>query len=168
MPSATPTSVIREITTRDPVKGASKPSLICGQNSIAGSLVANVHPGDAVTFDWRSASLVLVFFDRLYVLLMLRVHRDSRAIFKLLAFEVPTATPILISTLPMFTTLVLSNLSLVLPSPALSLRNSNFVSYILVLAFRLFILVLFWSDQCAPPPPMTSFIGYFLNGWLKN
>ena len=58
LPGATPTpSVIREITTQDPVKGASNPSLTCGQNSTAGSLVADANPGDAVTFDWRSAGL---------------------------------------------------------------------------------------------------------------
>lgn len=61
IPDATPApSVIREITTQDPVKGASNPFLTCGQNSTAGSLVADVNPGDALTFDWRSASLGLV------------------------------------------------------------------------------------------------------------
>ncbi|KAF8898030.1 glycosyl hydrolase family 61-domain-containing protein [Gymnopilus junonius] len=58
VPSAKPApSVIREVTEQDPVKGASNPSLTCGQNSTAGSLIANVNPGDTVTFDWRTASL---------------------------------------------------------------------------------------------------------------
>ena len=65
VPSATPAaSVIREITTQDPVKGANNPSLTCGQNSTAGTLVADVNPGDAVTFNWRSASLGIVSLFR--------------------------------------------------------------------------------------------------------
>ena len=58
VPGATPApSVIREITTQDPVKGASNPSLTCGQNSTAGSLIVDVNPGDSITFDWRNAGL---------------------------------------------------------------------------------------------------------------
>ena len=51
LPGATPTpSVIREITTQDPVKSlsVSNPSLTCGQNSIAGSFVADVNPVYAI------------------------------------------------------------------------------------------------------------------------
>ncbi|PPQ72829.1 hypothetical protein CVT26_003338 [Gymnopilus dilepis] len=59
LPGATPSepSVIREISTQDPVKGASNPSLTCGMNSTAGTLVADVMPGDAITFDWRGGGL---------------------------------------------------------------------------------------------------------------
>ncbi|KDR76812.1 hypothetical protein GALMADRAFT_31073, partial [Galerina marginata CBS 339.88] len=58
LPGATAAaSVIREIATQDPVKGATNPSLTCGQNSTAGSLVADANPGDSVTFDWRDGGL---------------------------------------------------------------------------------------------------------------
>jgi len=58
VPGATGTpSVIQAISTQDPVKGANNPSLTCGQNATAGSLVADVNPGDSVTFDWRDADL---------------------------------------------------------------------------------------------------------------
>jgi len=58
LPGATPApSVIRKISTQDPVKGANNPSLTCGMNSTAGSQSADVNPGDAITFDWRDADL---------------------------------------------------------------------------------------------------------------
>ena len=58
VPGANPApSVIREITSQDPVKGAKNSSVTCGNDSTPGSLIANVNPGDTVTFDWRTASL---------------------------------------------------------------------------------------------------------------
>ena len=47
-------SVIRRISTIDPVKGASNPSLNCGQNATAASLVAPTKPGSALTFQWAA------------------------------------------------------------------------------------------------------------------
>ena len=47
-------SVVRRISTIDPVKGASNPSLNCGQNATAGSLVASTNPGSALTFQWEA------------------------------------------------------------------------------------------------------------------
>jgi len=50
-------SVIRQVSTQDPNKGAQNPALTCGPNASAGSLVADANPGDTVTFDWRAADL---------------------------------------------------------------------------------------------------------------
>ena len=45
-------SVIRRISTIDPVKGATNPDLNCGSSAEAVSLNANVNPGDGVLFKW--------------------------------------------------------------------------------------------------------------------
>ncbi|KAH9475799.1 Cellulose-growth-specific protein [Psilocybe cubensis] len=50
-------SVIRQITTQDPIKGATNPAVTCGTGSTPGSLIADANPGDTVSFDWRTASL---------------------------------------------------------------------------------------------------------------
>ncbi|PPQ90713.1 hypothetical protein CVT25_005021 [Psilocybe cyanescens] len=50
-------SVIRQITTQDPIKGATNVAVTCGTGSTAGSLIADANPGDKVSFDWRTASL---------------------------------------------------------------------------------------------------------------
>ncbi|KIM86522.1 glycoside hydrolase family 61 protein [Piloderma croceum F 1598] len=47
-------SVVRRISTIDPVKGASNPFLNCGQNATAASLVAPTNPGSALTFQWEA------------------------------------------------------------------------------------------------------------------
>ncbi|KDR73179.1 hypothetical protein GALMADRAFT_100803 [Galerina marginata CBS 339.88] len=54
---STSPSVIRQITSPDPNKGASNPALTCGPGSTAGSLIADANPGDALTFDWRGEDL---------------------------------------------------------------------------------------------------------------
>lgn len=64
-------SIIRQVSTQNPNKGAQNPALTCGPDATAGSLVADANPGDALTFDWRAADLskvrpteVLFFFLR--------------------------------------------------------------------------------------------------------
>jgi len=47
-------SVIRRISTIDPVKGANNAFLNCGQNATAVSLVAPTNPGGALTFQWEA------------------------------------------------------------------------------------------------------------------
>jgi hypothetical protein len=47
-------SVVRRISTIDPVKGTSNPFLNCGQNATAASLVAPTNPGSALTFQWEA------------------------------------------------------------------------------------------------------------------
>lgn len=49
-------SVIRQVSSQDPNKGANNPSLTCGPNSGPAALVADANPGDVITFDWRTAS----------------------------------------------------------------------------------------------------------------
>jgi hypothetical protein len=46
-------SVIRQISTNFPNYGADNPSLNCGPNATAGTLVANANPGDILTFSWK-------------------------------------------------------------------------------------------------------------------
>lgn len=56
-PGATPSpSIIRQISTIDPVKGANNPNLNCGQNSQPASLVANAMPGSTMAFSWGGAT----------------------------------------------------------------------------------------------------------------
>jgi hypothetical protein len=55
--SATKPSIIREISTQDPNKGASNPALTCGPNATAASLDATVNPGDSLTFSWKAQDL---------------------------------------------------------------------------------------------------------------
>jgi len=50
-------SVIQQVSTSFPNKGASNPALTCGPNSTAGALVANANPGDTLTFDWKGSDL---------------------------------------------------------------------------------------------------------------
>jgi hypothetical protein len=47
-------SVVRRISTIDPVKGASNPFLNCGQNATSASLVSPTNPGSALTFQWEA------------------------------------------------------------------------------------------------------------------
>ncbi|KAF7966064.1 hypothetical protein HWV62_39762 [Athelia sp. TMB] len=51
---ATAPSVVRRISTIDPVKGANNPFLNCGQNATAAALVAPTAAGDALTFNWEA------------------------------------------------------------------------------------------------------------------
>jgi hypothetical protein len=48
-------SVIRQVTSPSPNKGATNQAITCGASSTPGSLVADANPGDTVTFDWRGA-----------------------------------------------------------------------------------------------------------------
>jgi len=50
-------SIIRQISSPNPNKGADNAALTCGPDSSAGSLVADANPGDTFTFDWRGADL---------------------------------------------------------------------------------------------------------------
>jgi hypothetical protein len=50
--SASGSSPIREISSIDPVKGASNPNLSCGQDAKPASLVADVNSGSTVSFKW--------------------------------------------------------------------------------------------------------------------
>jgi len=47
-------SVVRRISTIDPVKGANNSFLNCGQNGTAASLVASANPGSSLTFQWEA------------------------------------------------------------------------------------------------------------------
>jgi len=47
-------SVVRRISTIDPVKGANNSFLNCGQNGTAASLVAPTNAGSALTFQWEA------------------------------------------------------------------------------------------------------------------
>ncbi|KAH7923362.1 hypothetical protein BV22DRAFT_1015536 [Leucogyrophana mollusca] len=49
-------SAIRQISTIDPVKGASNPSLNCGMNATLASDVANANPGSQIQIDWVGSS----------------------------------------------------------------------------------------------------------------
>ena len=48
-------SIIRQVSSQNPNKGAENVALTCGPSSTAGSLVADANPGDTFTFDWRGA-----------------------------------------------------------------------------------------------------------------
>ncbi|KAF8154893.1 glycosyl hydrolase family 61-domain-containing protein [Crassisporium funariophilum] len=50
-------SIIRQVNSPNPNKGAGNAALTCGPGSSAGSLVGDAMPGDTVTFDWRGADL---------------------------------------------------------------------------------------------------------------
>lgn len=47
-------SVIRRISTNDPVKGAMNPNMNCGMNATAASLVAKANAGDQVQLQWQA------------------------------------------------------------------------------------------------------------------
>lgn len=54
VPNAQPTpSIVRQINTIDPVKGASNAYLNCGQDAQKAALVANANPGSQVQFLWK-------------------------------------------------------------------------------------------------------------------
>ena len=55
-------SIIRQVVTPFPNKGASNPALTCGPNSTSAALVANANPGDSLTFSWKGADLSNVNF----------------------------------------------------------------------------------------------------------
>jgi hypothetical protein len=64
-------SGIRQISTQDPVKGATNAYINCGQDAQNGSLVLSANPGDALTFNWRGAdeswvSTILVLIHVVY------------------------------------------------------------------------------------------------------
>jgi len=50
-------SVIRQVDSPSPNKGASNPALTCGPNSTAAANVASANPGDPLTFSWKGADL---------------------------------------------------------------------------------------------------------------
>ncbi|RDB30012.1 Cellulose-growth-specific protein [Hypsizygus marmoreus] len=50
-------SIIRQISTQDPVKGANNAAVNCGPNAQVASLVADAKPGSTITFDWTAADL---------------------------------------------------------------------------------------------------------------
>ncbi|KAI6026020.1 glycoside hydrolase family 61 protein [Pisolithus marmoratus] len=49
-------SVIRQVSTIDPIKGATNPSLNCGMNATMASDVANANPGSQVLVNWVGGS----------------------------------------------------------------------------------------------------------------
>jgi len=58
-------SVIRQVSTSSPNKGANNPALTCGPDSGPAALVADANSGDTVTFDWHTTiddGLVSIFF----------------------------------------------------------------------------------------------------------
>jgi Auxiliary Activity family 9 (formerly GH61) len=55
-------SIIRQVVTPFPNKGASNPALTCGPNSTTAALVAKANPGDSITFSWKGADLSNVGF----------------------------------------------------------------------------------------------------------
>ena len=50
-------TVIRQIRTQDPVKGARNADVNCGAGAFSASDVADANPGDTLAFDWRTADL---------------------------------------------------------------------------------------------------------------
>lgn len=66
-------SPIRQISTTDPVKGATNKNINCGQNAKAASLVAAANPGDTMSFTWDAGdgshvSTHLLFWERIYTI----------------------------------------------------------------------------------------------------
>ncbi|KAK2464404.1 hypothetical protein APHAL10511_003552 [Amanita phalloides] len=56
-------SVIRQISTIDPVKGSSNSNLNCGQNAQPAALIADAQPGSTVAVDWRGNDLIHWFHN---------------------------------------------------------------------------------------------------------
>ncbi|KAJ2912097.1 hypothetical protein MD484_g8315, partial [Candolleomyces efflorescens] len=50
------TTIIRQVRTEDPVKGARNPNISCGAGAFIASDVADANPGDTLTFDWRTTA----------------------------------------------------------------------------------------------------------------
>ena len=50
-------SVIRKVDSQDPNYGASNPALTCGPDELPASQVADVNPGDSMTFSWKGEDL---------------------------------------------------------------------------------------------------------------
>ncbi|KAK0216978.1 glycoside hydrolase family 61 protein [Armillaria fumosa] len=48
--------ITREVSTQDPIKGATNPDLTCGPGALAASKVADVNPGSSISFLWTGAS----------------------------------------------------------------------------------------------------------------
>jgi hypothetical protein len=57
-------SVIRQVSSQDPNKGANNPSLTCGPNSGPAALVADANPGDIITL--TGGLLVMAGYADLY------------------------------------------------------------------------------------------------------
>ena len=55
-------SIIRQVASAFPNKGAQNPALTCGPNSTAAALVANANPGDSLNFSWKGEDLGNVCF----------------------------------------------------------------------------------------------------------
>ena len=55
-------SILRQISTPFPNKGAMNPALTCGPDATPAALVADANPGDTLTFDWRAQDLGKVRF----------------------------------------------------------------------------------------------------------
>ena len=65
-------SIIQQVITAVPNKGASNPALsgTCGPNSTTAVLVANANPGDSLTFSWKLTPFVNLSFRVLIVTVM--------------------------------------------------------------------------------------------------
>jgi len=60
IPNGSPNaSIVRQIDTVEPVKGAMNPYVNCGQDAQLASLEGTANPGDVLTFDWRGGDLSL-------------------------------------------------------------------------------------------------------------
>ncbi|KAF8884109.1 glycoside hydrolase family 61 protein [Infundibulicybe gibba] len=49
------TSIIRQVSEQDPIKGATNPSVNCGTNAKPSTLVGDANPGSEIDFDWTTA-----------------------------------------------------------------------------------------------------------------
>lgn len=65
-------SPIRSVSSPDPNYLTSNPAITCGPNSQAGTVIANVNPGDSMSFDWEGAdgsNVCVHFMTRLHHIL---------------------------------------------------------------------------------------------------